>query len=96
MISFGLVTFISYLLGRSMQIEADKLNVLALVGGVGFVMLCIGVYLLIKNRKHIEYTDEYKSYLAKSKTIDLKNKSDSDLILKKYDSMPDLKDGGKN
>lgn len=92
MIGFGLVTFMSYLVACSMQVQGDTINALAVVGGLGFNSLCFGIYLLIKNRKDIkiEYTDEYLEFRRANQRRFEKNKQESDLILKKYESMPDL------
>lgn len=100
MIVFGLVLFLSYLLGRTLSGDSQTNNMLAVIGGIGFSTLAYGIYLLLANRKDIkfEYSDEYKIYRAKEEQRKQKQKLDSDDILRKYQTMPDLhlKDGSES
>lgn len=57
--------------------------------GTNFMLVFSGS-LLNLHKINIEYTDEYKEHLRKSKLIDEKNRIDSNEILKKYSEMPDL------
>lgn len=86
-IGFGTISFFIFLFVNFLQedlgINQELLNMLAVFGGIGFVSMIFGFYMLFKDNRVSEDMREKHSKEQKSKQI-------NDDILKKYDNMPDL------